>query len=169
MRQQIENMNPMSSDAFSDLKGNKGRYKIANSMSTAGLGSLRCLEVQGTMISAESLFSERFPFEGTVVLNDRILVMEGHIKCYGGSELIGVGSDCTKMYSAFSVGAGLRFKPEKELFRELISKKDHASYHLVLNSTNLWLSENAVGHAICKVKENSGNFSSQVRNKYFGI
>jgi hypothetical protein len=45
MRQQLENMNPMSSDAFSDLKGNKGRYKIANSWSPMSSSMARGLRL----------------------------------------------------------------------------------------------------------------------------
>jgi hypothetical protein len=80
-KQLIQTLNP---NDFSDLQrvtGTDSQFKISNSLSSVAHAANKCFENNGIQITFEEFIASKIRTNRTILLNNRIFVAEGNIKC----------------------------------------------------------------------------------------
>ena len=168
----LESMNPDTKGNFSIVKGLYSTFWLSSSVTIGSFSRLKCAQMDTQAINLQTFMKEKLIVNATVILADRIVTENGHMRCFLHSTRM-EGTGCISTIRHWSAGTGLIFSDESDsdLYSFLVSRiDDKVVWHLTVNNTHLSLTMSPVGHVLCMAltsNDDTTDFADVVQRKYF--
>jgi hypothetical protein len=166
-KQLIQTLNP---NDFSDLQrvtGTDSQFKISNSLSSVAHAGNKCFENNGIQITFEEFISSKIKTNRIILLNNRIFVAEGNIKCVSNKNSK-LGIHCLSDWINWAIGANMHFfKTEKEFYSHLVANYKNAVLYLSIEDGKMTVSQDQTGYTICRMIVQDTDYKEIIKAKYY--
>jgi hypothetical protein len=166
-KQLIQTLNP---NDFSDLQrvpGTDNQFKISNSISSVAHAANKCFESNGIQITFEEFIASKIRTNRTILLNNRIFVAEGNIKCVSNKNSK-LGIQCLSDWINWAIGANFQFfKSEKEFYSHLVANYKNAVLYLSIEDSKMTVSQDLTGYTICRMLVQDTDYKEIIKAKYY--
>jgi hypothetical protein len=166
-KQLIQTLNP---NDFSDLvrvTGTDSQFKISNSLSSVAHAGSKCFENNGIQITFEEFIASKIRTNRTILLNNRIFIAEGNIKCVSNKNSK-LGIHCLSDWINWAIGANMQFfKTEKEFYSHLVANYKNAVLYLSIEDGKMTVSQDQTGYTICRMIVQDTDYKEIIKAKYY--
>jgi hypothetical protein len=166
-RQLIQTLNPNVLSDLVRLSGADVSFKISNSLSSAIHASAKCFENSGIQITFEEFIASKIRTNKTILLNNRIFISEGNIKCISNKNSK-LGIHCLSDWTNWAIGAGLNFlKTDKEFYSHLIANYKNTVLYLSIENGKMTVGQDQTGYTICRMLNQDKDYKEIIKVKYY--
>jgi hypothetical protein len=163
----IQTLNPNDFSDLVKLTGTDSHFKISNSLSSAVHAGAKCFENSGIQITFEEFIASKIRTNKTILLNNRIFISEGNIKCVSNKNSK-LGIHCLSDWTNWAIGANMQFfKTEKEFYSHLIANFKNTVLYLSIEDGKMTVGQDQTGYTICRMINQDTDHKEIIKIKYY--
>jgi hypothetical protein len=148
------------------LSGTNGHFKISNSLTSGPHAAAKCFESGGIMLSFEEMITSKLQLNMTILLNNRIMVSDGNIKCISNKNSK-IGIHCLSDWVNWSIGSAHSFyKNDKELYSLIITNYRNSVLYLSIDEDRKMIGPDPMAYTICRMINEDKDYREIIKSKY---